>query len=485
MRSSTRRLARGLSGLLGLAVVTTTSLAGVDPAHVQEELAPGATLVVTKTVTTPEIPPLPDIYFLADTTGSMGDVIANVQANASAILTAISTAEPTAAFGAGDYKDFPYDPYAFQNQAPIDGIPAALAAIGAWSAGGGVDGPEGWLYALYKLATDPGIGWRAGATKIVVQFGDAPAHDPVPAAATGLGFDLTEAAVTTALQTAGIHVILVSSPTGYPNALDDDPNVGGGDYASFYGIVENGSPGQASRIAAATGGSHLIAATPDEVSGLILDALTNLPTDVWPTVVADPGLSVTFEPAVRYGVVSGSTVSFEETITIDPDFPCGTYGAVVTFWANSYPEEGQNIGEETIWVGDFTQPTVACAEWVNPHGKKTPPAGSTTLPGPKGGLNDDGFYLLTAEDNCDEDPQIWVSDLNSSVWFGPFPSGTVIKFTEDSTALPAMKKIGSTSGKAGAVSWHIILPTDALVVAVDSAGNVSDPCTPLVPPPPK
>jgi hypothetical protein len=44
--------------------VTTTSLAGVDPAHVQEELAPGATLVVTKTVTTPEIPPLPDIYFL-------------------------------------------------------------------------------------------------------------------------------------------------------------------------------------------------------------------------------------------------------------------------------------------------------------------------------------------------------------------------------------------------------------------------------------
>ncbi|HEX2359465.1 MAG TPA: hypothetical protein VHH72_06585, partial [Solirubrobacterales bacterium] len=33
-----------------------------------------------------------------------------------------------------------------------------------------------------------------------------------------------------------------------------------------------------------------------------------------------------------------------------------------------------------------------CEETVNPHGQNVPPAGSTTLPGPKGGINDDGFY---------------------------------------------------------------------------------------------
>ena len=73
------------------------------------------------------------------------------------------------------------------------------------------------------------------------------------------------------------------------------------------------------------------------------------------------------------------------------------------------PDEGQAIGTETIEVGDFTPPTVSAVEWVNPAGKKVPPAGSTTLPGPKGGMNEDGFYLLTALDNCCPAPMIYVT----------------------------------------------------------------------------
>jgi len=475
--------------VLALVLVLGVALpvaAQVEPAQVHEEMAPGDSVTVTKTVTTPVIPPLPDIYFLADTTGSMGAAIGAVQADAANILNQISALDPTAQFGVGDYKDFPYDPYAFQNSAPIDGIPTALAAIGAWAAGGGADGPEGWFYALYQLATDPGIGWRAGSTRIVVMFGDAPAHDPVPAAATGLGFDLDEATVTAALQAANIHVIAISLNTGgYPEGLDGDPHLLGGDYAAFYGIVEDGSPGQASNITSATNGVYLFAATPDEVVDAILAGLTALQTDVWPTVVADPGLSVTFEPPVIHDVVSGSTVTFEETIAIDSNAPCGVFNATVTFWANSYPEEGTPIGTEKIEVGDFTAPTVASVETANPAGKKTPPAGSTTLPGPKGGMNEDGFYILTAQDNCDENPAIWVSDLGMTVWFGPFASGTVVKFTEYSTVPAEMKKMGSTQGNAEYVSWHIILPTDALVIAVDQAGNVSDQDIQFVPPPPK
>lgn len=476
-----------LSLLLALALVVPAA-AQVDPAVVEQELAPGEGIVVEKTVETPVIPPLPDIYFLADTTGSTTPGIAAVQANAANVTSQISALDPTAQFGAGDYKDFPFDVYAFQNAAPIDGVAPALAAIAAWSAGGGVDGPEGWFYALYQLATDPAISWRPGSTRIVVIFGDAPAHDPVPPAATGLADNLTEDTVTAALQAAGIHVVAVSYSTGfYPAGLDGDPNVGGGDYAGAYGIVEDGSAGQASRIAAATNGAYLFAATPDEVVDAILAGLQALATDVWATVDADPGLNVTLEPAVHFTVPSGSTVNFTETISIDADAPCGVYEAVVTFWANSYPEEGEPIGRELIRVGDFTPPVVSSVETVNPHGEKVPPAGSSTLPGAKGGINEDGFYMLLAEDNCDPSPAIYVIDPVFAVVFGPFWSGDVVKITESPDILaPESKKMGSTNGQAGAVAAHLILAGDPIIVAVDAAGNVSDPdLEQLVPPLPK
>ena len=206
---------------------------------------------------------------------------------------------------------------------------------------------------------------------------------------------------------------------------------------------------------------------------------------------ADPGLIVELEPAVHYDVLGDTTVEFEETITLDDDAPqCHTLTATVTFYVNEYPEEGAVIGEEeiSIHVADITPPCVACREWVNPHGNKVPPAGWTTEPGtnPNSGMNPDGFYQLGVWDNCDEDPEIFVSDLDGSVVFGPFPHGTVVKITEDADATPECKKIGSSRGRAGAVAHHIILQTDAVFWGVDAYGNVSTVlCLCLVPPPPK
>lgn len=139
---------------------------------------------------------------------------------------------------------------------------------------------------------------------------------------------------------------------------------------------------------------------------------------------------------------------------------------------------------EKTWV-DTTPPEVACLETVNPHGKKVPPAGSTTPPGPKGGQNEDGFYELTAWDAVDPEPQIYVVDTGSGTVFGPFASGTKIKYTEDPTATPTSKKMGSSKGQAGAIDWHIIGNGDAAVFAVDFSGNQADPVACLVPPPPK
>jgi hypothetical protein len=151
-------------------------------------------------------------------------------------------------------------------------------------------------------------------------------------------------------------------------------------------------------------------------------------------------------------------------------------------------EQGDSVCDtaEKEWV-DTTPPVAECTETVNPHGGTVPPAGSTTLPGPKGGQNEDGFYLVSAEDAVwpAEDLEIFVTDTGSGTVFGPFAVGTRIKYTEDADAIPESKTIGSGNGQAGAVDVHIIGNGDASVTAVDGSGNVSEPVACLVPPPPK
>ena len=475
--------------VLGMALPVA---AQVDPPEVEAELAPGESISVNKTVEIAEIPPKPDIYFMSDRTGSMGGVIAAVSGNATAIMAAIAAIQPDAQFGVGNYKDFPYDAYAFQHQLGItDNTTAAAANINAWvPAGGGVDGPEGQFYALTRLAdpSDPeGIGWRSGSTKIVVWFGDAPAHDPVPPAATGFADNVTEATVIANLSAAGIRVIAISANTSYNAGLDDNPTFGGGNYASFYGITENGSAGQATRIAAATGGVYLFVPNPEDAVDAVLEGLEALTTDVWGVVEADDGLTVTLEPAVSENVSSGTSVIFEETIKLDEDAPqCNTLHATVTFYANSYPEEGAIIGVQkiSIKVKDVEDPTVSCIESVNPHGKTVPGEKSS---GKGKGSNPDGFYQILALDNCDEAEAIvvYIGTEDNPMMFGPYANGVVVKITEAPGAAPEEKKIGSDKGQAGAVSYHITLPTDPVVTAVDSSGNIATCSDCLVPPPPK
>jgi hypothetical protein len=122
------------------------------------------------------------------------------------------------------------------------------------------------------------------------------------------------------------------------------------------------------------------------------------------------------------------------------------------------------------------RPVAACVETVNPHGENVPPAGSTTLPGPSGGQNEDGFYLIGSNTGVD----VFVVDLGTGTVFGPYPSGTVVKYTQSPGATPNEKKIGSDSGQAGAVEVHIQGQGDMGVRTADS-GVVE--C--LVPPPPK
>lgn len=316
-------------------------------------LNPGDHITVAKVVHTQAIPPKPDIYVLSDSTGSMGDAIANVQANAGAIMSTVNGSTTGAMFGAGDYKDFQrpqLDPYVFQNGASIGTAAAATVAINAWTApaGSGHDGPEGQLFALHKLATDPTIGFRSDSTRVVVWFGDAPGHDPVCTGFTGLASNLTTASVAAELAAANIRVIAVSLNTGgYANGLNDNQLFGGfeADYDATCGPPGSVS-GEATTIINATGGQLFTVNDPNQVSDAILAGLQNLPVTVTPSPTCDAGLTATYNvPSVT--VTSGDDANFVETLTVDPSNPGGTtLHCTVAFLQNgqlSGPEFQQSV----------------------------------------------------------------------------------------------------------------------------------------------
>jgi Integrin beta chain VWA domain len=231
----------------------------IDPPANELTLPECATQRETVTVNVPEsgLPPKADVYLLADTTGSMGSIIGAVQAGIGAVVADPAFAGFDVAWGAGNYKDFPIpasSPYAFQHQlAPTPGAADVTLAVNTWTASDGLDTPEGQLFALQQIATDPAIGWRPDSKRILVWFGDAPGHDPVCAAISGVA-DITETTARDALVAAGITVVAISTDTGTAGALDGDPTIGSFDYGA---CTVGGTAGQAGRITAATpGGSH-------------------------------------------------------------------------------------------------------------------------------------------------------------------------------------------------------------------------------------
>ena len=133
-------------------------------------------------------------------------------------------------------------------------------------------------------------------------------------------------------------------------------------------------------------------------------------------------------------------------------------------------------------IQDLLPPEVECIEAVNPHGQNVPGGKAS---GKGQGNNPDGFYQLIAVDEYDPEPKIYVGTACGTDLFGPYPSGTIVKFTEAPGAAPSEKKIGSAQGQAGAVAYHITLPSEPLIWAVDANGNKSHCAACFVPPPPK
>jgi hypothetical protein len=448
---------------------------GLDPASVEATIAPGDSLDVEKTVHTPTIPPIVDVCLLEDLTGSFLDDIGNLQTpgTAEAIFDAVTAASPDAQFAVAGFQDYPVDPYGIAGDFVYQRFSAMSASEANWVAGinglsipspfSGGDIPEAQFDAIVAAAgpgtfndptvgEQPDCGWRTGGdeTRVLVVATDAEFHTPD-------GTHQNDSASTiSALMAQEIRVIGLEAP-GAGSELD--------------------------ALAAATGGSvQPLSSDGANIGAAIIAGLQNLDIEVGMATDCTDPITVEFDPASQT-VTSGDDAIFTETISVALDAPQGTT-IECDDWAtiNGMPMTDANgeviLEHKIIHIPDVTPPSVRCVEGPNPSGKTIPPAGSTTLPGPKGGQNEDGFYLLFAVDNVDPNPQIFVGDTESGFVAGPFENGDVVKITESDEG-PLSKKM------AGVVVAHIILRGDALVYAVDASGNQSEPISCLVPPPPK
>ncbi|MDG6104312.1 VWA domain-containing protein [Dactylosporangium aurantiacum] len=298
------KLAPLLSLVLTAGAVTVLSTAtaaqaapGVTPSSVSLTLGPGQSADIAKHVETAPVPPKPDIVFLADTTGSMFDPIADVRANAASVMGQIAAAQPAAQFGVAEYKDVE-DSAPFTVRQDITADQAAVqAGIDQWNADGGGDLPEDNLNALFNLATGA-VHFRDGGTRIIVIFGDAPSHDP----SIGHGLADTVAALNAA------HIRVVAVDVGGMNA-----------------------GGQAEAITSGTGGVYLPDVPADEVSAAILAGIQAIQVKVTPVPFdCDANLAVSFAPPERT-VDSGATADFTEHVTVAAGATAGTYTCKVDF----------------------------------------------------------------------------------------------------------------------------------------------------------
>jgi hypothetical protein len=296
----------------------------ISPTSYAATIGVGATTTVNKTVTVTKEATTSklDIFFLADTTGSMGSAIASVKAAAASLLTN-SAALGDVQWAVGEYKDVG-DVWTYKLNTAFTSIQANVnTGINAWGASGGGDWPEANLFALQSAANDSG--WRAGAGKVLVMFGDAPGHDPRAGA--------TEASAIAALQAKGIKV----------QAVDN-------------GDLNSG--GQAGRITAATGGGLFAssgAGVGAAIAAAITSAVSNYTKVCLDTSETPAGLSATSSACITGAFDRSIDRTFNFTLDFTGlsvgDYSFNTYGTVdggrvateadrITVTGSSVPEPG-------------------------------------------------------------------------------------------------------------------------------------------------
>ncbi|RZS43660.1 von Willebrand factor type A domain-containing protein [Herbihabitans rhizosphaerae] len=323
-RRISRTTAAVIIGIATAIVAPATALADEDLT-----LEPGQSATVSTSVPTPLVGPRPDIVFLADTTGGMDPVLANVRNNIGTITDRVLADQPDARFGIAEYKEQVNGPQVFQVRTPLtDDMNAVRAGAQNWldSAGGGGTPETDFINAHFRLATDA-IAWRPNSTRIIAWFGDARSNDP------SLGHTLADAG--NALRAANIRVVAVPVSGGTGGGLD-----------AF---------GQATAIVDATGGALMPPAPADQVATALSDGMRRLEMVVTHRLgTCDSAVTMAVGPA-GVTVRAGTPAPFTKTVGVLAGTPPGVYRCTVQYLINGSPGTTETT---TVTVGDAVAPTI-------------------------------------------------------------------------------------------------------------------------------
>jgi Mg-chelatase subunit ChlD len=218
-----------------------------------------------------------DLCFAVDTTGSMGDDIANAKSNMTRILDELTEKSDNFRVALIDYRDFPGRSASVDYPSKVQlGFSSdkdlITSAINGLTLGNGGDTPETVYSALMQAV---GLDWRENATKAIIILGDAPPHDPEP----DTGYTLNS--VSAALYNADVGIILEESDDRVLGDAKDS-------LIKVFSIGTNASTQAAAvfaEISGKTGGSYTGVEDASGVSDAIIESIEKI--EMIPTKTAD------------------------------------------------------------------------------------------------------------------------------------------------------------------------------------------------------
>lgn len=347
-----------------IALLVSTSSATINPDYVSQTMFPGDCFTITKTVTIPDYTPTADVVFAFDLTGSMSGIINTAKVQSTNIMNMLITNYPTVSFNFGvmSYMDYPdtysscgytatygsssSGDYAYSLDQPLTSSTSAVStAINGLSLGYGGDGPQDYTRIFYESYADSNVGWRTGAKRLLVNFGDNVPHDcdlnqGVPGTSGTLSTgkdpgrdeivnnadDLDLQSVLATMASNGVTLLECHTTTAYNNYWTYWTGLTGGNvYITSSGTLVN----------------DVVAAI---VSGITIPTIANLHLAVT-TPGYGPWLSSVVPPSYA-NVNPGDTVTFQETICVPLGTPCGFH----TFTVSAIDAQGVSYGDQIVEI---------------------------------------------------------------------------------------------------------------------------------------
>jgi hypothetical protein len=442
------------------------------PVVLEFTLEPGTSANTTASVTTPNLPPNADVLFAFDNTFSMSDILNTAKAKAMQIMANLQATGVSFRYGVVSYMDYTnryfscgYSntygrtsarDYPYRLDLPLTNQPVLVSnKINGLYIGNGEDGPQNYSRIFYETYADSAIGWRPGARRVLVNFGDNVPHDcnlnagipgvtgtwstgadPGRDSIIGTADDLVLRSVLQEMRSN--NVVLLEAHT-------ENWRTPAGrlvfEYWSNWTAITGGK-------VFLTASSSLVNDVVREItSALVVTCISNLHVATVPSLY---NTWLTPTPPSYERVCSGDTRTFNVTITVPPGTPPGDY----TFLLSLQDDRGISYLERSILIhvpsrlhchrayttdADFDLGTLLGVEHNTVHDQLQLSTEYTTLPFIWVPNEEDtvskvdtrtgrelGRYR-TGPSGFDGQPSRTTVDLNGNCWVANRYAGTVVK----------------------------------------------------------